>query len=83
MVTFNAERYTLLREYLRRLIKTTAQAITGGEVAIAPYRLGKNKACTYCPHRAICQFDPALTENDYRLLKNESAEKIWPELEKG
>jgi ATP-dependent helicase/nuclease subunit B len=82
-VTFNAERYTLLREYLRRLIKTTAQAITRGEVAITPYRLGKNKACTYCPHRAICQFDLALAENDYRLLKNEPAEKIWPELEKG
>lgn len=79
--TFTVERYTLLRDYLRRLIKTTAQAITGGEAAIAPYSLGKNKACTYCSHRAICQFDLALAENSYRLLKEEQAENIWSELE--
>lgn len=77
---FQAEHYALLRDYLRRLLKTTAEAITGGEVAIAPYRLGKNTACTYCPHRAICQFDLALQENDFRILTNEPAAKIWSEL---
>ena len=77
---FQAEHYALLRGYLRQLLKTTAQAITGGEVALAPYRLGKNTACTYCPHRAICQFDLALQENDFRILKSEPAVKIWSEL---
>lgn len=79
---FTAERYASLRGYLRRLIKVTVQDIAGGEVAIFPYSLGKSKACTYCPHRAICQFDLALAENEYRLLREEKAETIWTGLEK-
>ena len=80
--TFTAERYFLLREYLRWLVKKTAKSIIGGEVAIAPYSMGKSKACTYCPYRAVCQFDLSLTENEYRLLREEQAEKIWSGLEK-
>lgn len=79
---FTADRYSLLQSYLRRLIGATAEAIIGGEVAILPYSLGKNKACTYCPYRAICQFDLSLAENEYRLLREEKAEAIWSGLEK-
>jgi ATP-dependent helicase/nuclease subunit B len=76
------ERLELLRRHVRRLIEETAGEITGGQVEIRPYRLGKSNACRYCPYKAICQFDTSLEGNSYRVLKSEKAERIWYYLEK-
>lgn len=75
------KRLELLRRHVRRLIEETLWKIAGGEVQIRPYRLGKNKACSYCPYKAICQFDTSLEGNNFLLLKSESADHIWAYLE--
>lgn len=76
------ERFALLREHVRHLIKAAAGEIAGGLVEIAPYRLGRSKACTYCSYQAVCQFDTALEGNGFRLLKGGEAEGIWQGPEK-
>lgn len=81
--TLTEERFKLLRRHIRHLIKATAQNITGGQVDIMPYRLGKKKACTYCPYKAVCQFDTELEGNSFRILRSEDEELIWLNLEKG
>jgi len=80
--TITRERFEQLRQHVRRLIKAAAGKIIGGQVEINPYRLGKSQACTYCPYKAICQFDLSLEGNSFRLLKSEKAEHIWNYLEK-
>ena len=80
--TLSGERLTLLRGHTRSLIRKSALGITGGRVDIAPYRLGKRKACTYCSYKAVCQFDPLLGTNDYRILRREDDEQIWRCLQK-
>lgn len=80
--TLSGERFALLRRHTRSLIKESALGITGGRVDISPYRLGGWQACTYCPYKAVCQFDPLLETNDYRILKREDDEQIWHRLQK-
>ena len=80
--TLSGERFALLRGHTRSLIKESALSITGGRVDISPYRLGGWQACTYCPYKAVCQFDPLLETNDYRILKREDDEQIWHRLQK-
>lgn len=71
------DQFALLIEYLRRRLTSTGLEINSGEVGIKPYRLGNASACTYCPYRPVCQFDPAIGGNEYRLLANASTDEIW------
>ena len=80
--TLSGRRFTLLRGHTRSLIRESALNIMGGRVDIAPYRLGGYKACTYCLYKAVCQFDPLLETNDYRVLKREDDEQIWHRLQR-
>ncbi|NMB42047.1 MAG: helicase-exonuclease AddAB subunit AddB [Firmicutes bacterium] len=75
--TITAEKLRLLFAHMRQLIKDAAKTIISGEVGISPYRLAKNIACTYCPYKAICQFDISLKGNRYRLLKKLVKEEVW------
>ncbi|MDO9536305.1 MAG: exodeoxyribonuclease V subunit gamma [Bacillota bacterium] len=81
--TLTEERFNLLRRHIHHLIKATTQNMASGQVDILPYRLGKKKACTYCPYKGVCQFDTALEGNNFRILRNEEKELIWQNLEKG
>ncbi|QQK79982.1 helicase-exonuclease AddAB subunit AddB [Salicibibacter cibi] len=64
-----------LRRYLRTKMKEIGEMMSDGKVGIDPYRTDKNEiACTYCPLQSVCQFDPTLPSNDYRLLSTLSDE---------
>lgn len=57
-------------------------SIYQGRVDINPYRYdNQQKACTYCPFRSICQFDPLLKENQYRQLKKLDRQDVMLNLE--
>lgn len=70
-----------MRAYVRKLIRRIGAAITNGDVAIEPYRLGKQSACTFCPHKPVCQFDPLFAGNAPRFMKACAKEDIWLALE--
>lgn len=74
------EMKTLLRHNEDNFIEA-GQKIYQGEIELNPYRYEKEKrACTYCPFRSICQFDPMLKENHYRHLEHLKREEVMERL---
>lgn len=68
------EELDAFRNYVRHMIREIATDLTDGLIAISPYKLQKKVACTFCSYRSICQFDPTLEENEYRLLPSAKKE---------
>lgn len=60
--------FELLRRQVRAMAAETAASILAGSLEISPFKMGKKKACTYCPYKPVCQFDLLLEENRYRIL---------------
>ena len=66
-----------LSGYVKRKIKEIQNSILEGEAAAAPYELGKQRACTYCPYHSVCGFDERMEGYSYRRLKEFTEEEIW------
>lgn len=71
------EQFEELRKYLTCRLKELGRQIVDGQIAINPYKRGKEKACTYCVYRPVCQFDPILEDNLFRLLLDPDEAAIW------
>lgn len=56
-----------------------ANEIMSGDTSIHPYRLGDEKACTYCEYKAVCGFDAKYKGNSYKKLKPVDEADIWKE----
>jgi ATP-dependent helicase/nuclease subunit B len=69
-----------LRFHVEKTYREAGSQIIGGEIAISPYRLNKQKPCTYCLYKSFCQFDQALTENRFRLLPAWKKERVLEKL---
>jgi len=69
-----------IRRHVRFLIKDCGEKILAGEAAIAPYQLENFKACEHCSFQVVCQFDPQVEGNSYRVLKIIDEEEIWENL---
>lgn len=72
----NAEEFSLLLSYAEKMLVSTAEDIMKGNIAIMPYKLDKQLACTYCRYLPVCQFDRLLPENEYRQLTEQSDEVL-------
>jgi ATP-dependent helicase/nuclease subunit B len=46
-------------------------------VAIQPYRIQQETACTFCAFRPVCQFDEAVEGNGYNNLSKPGKDAIW------
>lgn len=57
-----------MMKYVRGLYRKAGERITSGDVEIAPYQLNNKHACSFCPFKAVCQFDESLEGNQYRRL---------------
>ncbi|KUO65081.1 MAG: helicase-exonuclease AddAB subunit AddB [Gracilibacter sp. BRH_c7a] len=69
--------FKMLHNYVRKLLKDLGEEIMQGNVAIKPYKKKGITSCTYCNYSAVCQFDPALKENNYQSLRDQKDEDIW------
>ena len=56
-----------------------ANEIMSGDTSIHPYRLGDEKACTYCEYKSVCGFDAKYKGNSYKKLKPVDEADIWKE----
>jgi ATP-dependent helicase/nuclease subunit B len=74
------EQFIVLKAYLRELYRKTGQKIFSGEVGIQPIKLKARTSCSYCKFKAVCQFDPALPENKYRIMPEADNSLIWREM---
>ncbi|RBW69219.1 helicase-exonuclease AddAB subunit AddB [Bacillus taeanensis] len=70
------EELTAIREHVHDLIKNIGQQMTEGSIHIAPYKLKDKTPCTYCVYKSVCQFDQALEDNNFRVLKAEKDEVV-------
>ncbi|CCO07370.1 helicase-exonuclease AddAB subunit AddB [Desulforamulus hydrothermalis] len=71
------EQFNLLRSYLEQTLQSAGRRIMQGEIAVSPYRRGRETACAFCIFKAVCQFDPLLEDNTYRLLFDEEEPQLW------
>ncbi|RKY23303.1 MAG: hypothetical protein DRP62_06190 [Planctomycetota bacterium] len=53
-------------EFTERKIIQLAEQILSGKIDIKPYKLGKERPCTYCKYKSLCRFDWQI--NDYNSL---------------
>lgn len=82
----NPTELDLLLQHTEGLIKRAANEIFDGKVDLAPTREQNKTALQYSPYKSIMQFDPLLTENNYRdlppLKKDDVMTRIKNELAK-
>ncbi|GIP39595.1 ATP-dependent helicase/deoxyribonuclease subunit B [Paenibacillus sp. J31TS4] len=74
------EQWSQLRSYVRGTIRQIGTELTNGEVGIRPFRMGPKAACTFCSFRPVCQFDPLLEGNQYRVLDRRTKDDVWASL---
>ncbi|UQZ32946.1 helicase-exonuclease AddAB subunit AddB [Paenibacillus sp. PK3_47] len=71
------EQWRHLLTSVRSNISEIGTRITEGDVAIQPYRIQQETACTFCSFRPVCQFDEAVEGNGYNNLGKPGKEVIW------
>ncbi|AIQ13970.1 helicase-exonuclease AddAB subunit AddB [Paenibacillus durus] len=71
------EQWDRLLSSVRGTITEIGTRITEGDVAITPYRIQQETACTFCSYRAVCQFDEAVEGNGYKHLGKPGKDAIW------
>jgi ATP-dependent helicase/nuclease subunit B len=77
------DEFLALRNHVKHVFKKAGTEIISGVIDIAPFKLKDKTPCTFCPFKAVCQFDQSLEENDYRLLTPEKNDVILEKLRKG
>lgn len=75
--TTDAEGFAALTGFARRKAAELARSIRAGDVRVAPFALGDDTACRFCPYKPVCQFDPLLEGNGYRMLEDWSRDEAW------
>ena len=58
-----------LLDYVKRVIIEMTEKILGGDIAVRPYKKGKETGCEYCPYKGICQFDESIGRASYDVLR--------------
>ncbi|MFZ5643387.1 MAG: helicase-exonuclease AddAB subunit AddB [Bacillota bacterium] len=71
------EQFNLLCKYVRKLLLGLCEEIMKGNVSIKPYKKKGITSCKYCGFSAVCQFDTAREENNFRLLYDREDEEVW------
>jgi len=79
----SSDQFTVLKDYVQRLLGELCSEIINGNVAIRPYKKKNNSSCDYCNFSAVCQFDSRLKENNFRLLNDQIEEDIWSLMSEG
>ncbi|MFD0715075.1 helicase-exonuclease AddAB subunit AddB [Paenibacillus sp. GCM10027626] len=77
------EQWGLLRKSVRKTLKQIGERIAGGDVAVAPYRLGGKTPCQFCAYKPVCQFDPLVEGNDFAKLRKPGKDEVWELLTAG
>ncbi|GAB4073934.1 helicase-exonuclease AddAB subunit AddB [Barrientosiimonas marina] len=74
------ETFHSLQDHVHHLMRQAGLDITSGGVHLNPFQYKQQTACTYCPFRSVCQFDPTLEDNNYRKLTDMKDEDILANL---
>ncbi|MBU3188461.1 exodeoxyribonuclease V subunit gamma [Clostridium bowmanii] len=76
------EQFNMLLNHVKENLISTCEEMLSGEIDIKPYKKKDITPCSYCEYTAICQFDPTLKENNYKIIKDRKDQEIWELLSK-
>ncbi|MBZ9625503.1 exodeoxyribonuclease V subunit gamma [Clostridium sp. FP2] len=71
------EQFEMLLKHVKENLVCTCEEMLSGEIDIKPYKKKDITPCAYCEYSAICQFDPTLKENTYKIIKDKKDQEIW------
>nr|WP_207714906.1 helicase-exonuclease AddAB subunit AddB [Clostridium estertheticum] len=71
------EQFDMLLNHVKENLIKTCEGMLSGEIDIKPYKKKDITPCSYCEYTAICQFDPTLKENTYKIIKDRKDKEIW------
>ena len=71
------EQFDMLLHHVEKNLISTCEEMLSGEINIKPYKKKDVTPCVYCEYAAICQFDPTLKENTYKIIKDKKDKEIW------
>jgi len=71
------EQFDMLLSHVKENLIKTCEGMLSGEIDIKPYKKKDITPCSYCEYTAICQFDPTLKENTYKIIKDKRDKEIW------
>lgn len=80
MTIMEQEHFDDLSKHVSNTMRSFGNEMLQGEIAVKPYRLGNECACTYCSYQAICGFDTRLPGYSYRKVQGLSEEEIWEKI---
>lgn len=64
------DEFTDIIDYVRKTVIRQIKNIYQGDIKIRPYKKGADYACQYCDYKGICQFDEAISQGGYEVLKS-------------
>ena len=73
--------FAVLLDYISWILADTGKKILDGEIAAQPYRIGEEKACTYCAFQVLCGFDLMVPGYGYRSLVNHEDAELMDTME--
>ncbi|HOJ08965.1 MAG TPA: helicase-exonuclease AddAB subunit AddB [Clostridiales bacterium] len=75
------EQFNTLRKYVRKLLENMGTEIMRGDISISPYKNKNITSCQYCSYKSICQFDPVLKDNKYRIITDRNDDEVWSSMD--
>ena len=78
----NESTFANLQQYIHTLMKKAGIDITNGSVHLNPFQQKEQIACTFCPFKSVCQFDPTLPDNHYHQLTDMKDEEVLDRIQK-
>ncbi len=71
------EQFTVLRSFVKQILKDMCSELMKGNVPISPYKKKKLTSCSYCNYSSVCQFDQTQKDNSFRMLHDRDDDHIW------
>jgi ATP-dependent helicase/nuclease subunit B len=77
------EELNALLQHVEGLLKEIGREILQGNIKIEPVKSEGKTACSFCPYKAICQFDSLLEDNGYRHYRKLDNGEVIARITKG
>lgn len=76
------EQMQVISDYVNHKMKTIGREILDGNIALQPYEMGSEEACTYCTYKKVCGFDSSISGCQKRKLLDFSKEELFEKMKK-
>ncbi len=74
--------FDVLRQYVKHEVSELCESMMGGDISIIPCKNKDKTSCDFCKYSSICQFDPSIKNNTYKIINDKKEEEIIKLMEK-